>query len=259
MVDFTAAIRENSALLHELVSGTAMEAPVPSCPGWTVADLTWHIAEVQHSWASIVEDLLEDPESGPKLERPSDAALPGLLVSQSARLVSALSHRRDDEKCWSWHDRGHSVGWVRRRQAHEALIHRVDAQLAVGELPVVDPLLGADGVDEVLTYMIDIDDLPDWARYELDGTTARIDLGEAKSWSMTLGRFVGKSPNSGNTYDFPALQLVPALERPTAVLRGSGPDLDLWLWGRGPLDPIEVEGPPEVAATIRAAAADATQ
>ena len=45
------------------------------------------------------------------------------------------------------------MGFVRRRQAHEALIHRIDAELTAGRRTPVDPLLGADGVDEALRVM----------------------------------------------------------------------------------------------------------
>src|SRR6185312_10928831 len=36
-------------------------APVPSCPGWTAADLAWHLLEVQFFWATVVERRLQDP------------------------------------------------------------------------------------------------------------------------------------------------------------------------------------------------------
>ena len=74
-----------------------------------------------------------------------------------------------------------------------------------------------------------------------------------------MGRFKGTSPNSGNDYDFPALMLTDHLEEPSVVLRGAASALDLWLWGRGPLDQITVEGDAGVAANLRAAAADGTQ
>ncbi len=260
MPDFVASLERDSARIHELVSLAVPATPVPSCPEWTVADLTWHLAEVQHLWASVVEDLLPDIESYVRPARPDDGELPAMLRRQSARLLEALSSRGDDESCWSWHPLGRSVGWVRRRQAHEALIHRVDAELAVGAPSRVDPEMGADGVDEILTQMMDIDDLPDWARFEPEGSAAVIEVdGGRASWSMTLGRFVGESPVSGNSYDFPAIQVAPPVERPAATLRGSGADVDLWLWGRGPLEAIEVEGDRGVAAFIRAAAVEATQ
>lgn len=46
------------------------------------------------------------------------------------------------------------ASWI-RRQAHEAAIHRVDAELAAGRDPVrFDPDFAADGVDELLMMML---------------------------------------------------------------------------------------------------------
>ena len=39
-----------------------------------------------------------------------------------------------------------TVGYIRRRQAHEALIHRLDAELTAGAVTPLDPDLAADGV-----------------------------------------------------------------------------------------------------------------
>jgi uncharacterized protein (TIGR03083 family) len=259
MIDYLNSIRTESTRFGELVRSVNDGARIPSCPEWSVADLTWHLAEVQYFWAGIVAGLLESPKSLPDLERPTDAALPDLFDEQAARLVAALESRRPEDVCWSWHDAGHSVGWVLRRQAHEALIHRIDAELAAGTTFKVDAELAADGVDEVLTVMLDATDLPEWATFSPDGTTATIGIEDgAGSWSMALGRFSGTSPVSGNTYNNPALRLT-EVARPTTEIRGTAADLDLWLWGRGSLDTLSVEGDRDVARHLRAAAADGTQ
>ena len=43
--------------------------------------------------------------------------------------------------------------FIRRRQAHEALIHRIDAELTAGDRTPMDTDLSADGVDEALHFM----------------------------------------------------------------------------------------------------------
>ncbi len=260
MLDYLDAIRRESARFLELAHELPADSTVPSCPDWTGSDLVWHLTEVQHFWAGIVDGLLDDPDAVSPLDRPSDGALPALFAEESRRLVAALERRNEADGCWSWHDGGHSVGWVRRRQAHEALIHRIDAELAAGSAFTVDPELAADGVDEILRVMLDAAGLPEWTTRELDGATAVIEVdGGAASWAMALGRFHGTSPNTGNTYDDPALWLVESVGRPTATLRGSGTDIDLWLWGRGSADGIEVEGDPAVVDRIRIIAAEGTQ
>ncbi len=260
MNDYVEVVRRESARFAAVVADTELTNRVPSCPEWDVADLVWHLTEVQHFWASIVEDLLEDPKNVPPFERPAPDLLLQAFAKQSARLGKALEARQPADPCWSWHDDGHSVGWVRRRQAHEALIHRVDAELAVGISPVVDPDLAADGIEEIFRYSLDLNDLPGWATYEPDGTTATVALSDGTaSWSMNFGRFLGSSPVSGNEYDLPALKLASVEGLPDATIRGKPVDLDLWLWGRGPRDPLSIEGDRTIAEKLRQTAADSTK
>lgn len=259
MIEFVDVVERESARFGEIGAGAHLDIAVPSCPGWDLADLTWHLAEVQYFWASIVEELLVDPGAVPELARPAAADLAGLSRDQATRLVDALRAGDPDAECWSWHADGHSVGWVRRRQAHEALIHRVDAELAVGELSPIDPELAADGVDEILNVMLDASDLPAWASFEPTGRTAAVETTDGRSWAMELGWFRGTSPNTGTAYDDAALRLDRRVGNPDVVLRGDASDLDLWLWGRGSLDPIQTHGDAAIAAMIRQAAAAGTQ
>jgi uncharacterized protein (TIGR03083 family) len=260
MIDYLETIRTESARFLERIIRLPMTEPVPSCPGWSISDLAWHLTEVQHFWASIVDGGLSDPGEVPDLERPADADLPALFAEKSALLVTALERREPETPCWTWHDDGNDVGWVRRRQAHEVLIHRVDAELAGGEPSPIDPALATDGVDEVLRVMLDAADLPEWATYESDGATAVIEVDAGPvSWAVELGRMRGTSPNTGNVYDDPVVRLRSGVDTPTAVLRGPAAALDLWLWGRGPLDAVTVSGDGAVVERIRQAAVAGTQ
>ena len=259
MIDYHAAIRSESARFAALVGDTEIATPVPSCPGWSVADLTWHLLEVQYFWASIVADLLEAPDTVAELSRQADTDLPAQFDAQTNRLLDALQSHDITDKCWSWHTEGHSVGWVLRRQAHEALIHRIDAELAHGSAFAVDTELATDGVDEVLNVMVDASDIPDWSSFTPDGSTAAIVADEGRSWTVRTGHFRGTSPQTGNTYDDPALLIASDIEHPTTVVRGSSVDLDLWLWGRGSSGALRIEGDANVAAMIRSAAIAGTQ
>lgn len=260
MIDYVDAIRENSRRFLELIDSVPPDAAVPSCPGWTVADLTWHLTEVQHTWGHIVAGLITDRTAVPDLHRPDAESLVDLFRDTSAALVNALVRRDPADACWSWHEAGRSVGWVQRRQAHEALIHRVDAELAAGSnLMELDPVLAADGVDEVLSLFLDASDLPEWAAFVTTGETVAINLADPPTtWHLELGRFSGTSPNSGTTYDEEAVRLVPARAVETTV-RGTAEDVDRWLWGRGSLDALSISGDPAGAALVRSAAAHATQ
>ncbi|HSG79824.1 MAG TPA: maleylpyruvate isomerase family mycothiol-dependent enzyme [Acidimicrobiia bacterium] len=257
-VDYLQVIREESGRFAEAASAASPDDRVPSCPDWSVADLVWHLAEVQYFWASILESLLDDPSGVLDLERPGTDHLTAVFREQHDRLVAALEMRGDDEPCWSWaSDR--SVGFVRRRQAHEAAIHRVDAELAAG-LPVtpLDPALAEDGIQELFDHMVG-GAPPDWATVTPEGTFVVLESDSGRVWAGEFARFVGTSPRSGKAYDMDDVQLRTGYPPGTTVIRGSADVLDRWLWGRADLGELTVGGDPAVARRLRACMADSTR
>ena len=58
--DPLAEIAEHSAGLARAAEHN-LDAPVEHCPGWTVADLVWHLTEVHWFWAKIVAELPSEP------------------------------------------------------------------------------------------------------------------------------------------------------------------------------------------------------
>ncbi len=258
MIDYDATTSVESIRLRE-VAESELTMPVPSCPGWTIADLLWHMAEVQHFWASMLSDDIPDPSGYRRPDRPDDSELPALFGRQTEDLVAALAGRGSDEPCWSWYEKGRNVGWVRRRQAHEALIHRLDVELALGIEPAVGHDIGVDGVDEILTTMLDSNDLTAGLDFDSDGPTVRLDAA-TWFWTAAVGRVTGASPR-GEPVDAPGLRLVDGASHTPAdtVVSGAGGDLDRWLWGRGSLDALTVDGDASGAERIRAVAVDRTQ
>ena len=258
---YVAAVREQSERFLEAVALAAPEVEVPSCPGWSVADLVWHLAEVQHFWARVVAGEPGDDVAAP--ERPEDPlALRRLGATSGTELLAALAAASPATPCWSWHADGGTVGWVARRQAHEALVHRVDAELSAG-LEVRPPSveLAADGVDEVLTVFVH--GVPPWGVFTPDGVTVRLECTNApRAWLLRLGRFTGVGPESGTHHDLDAADVTSlgVDERPPAdlVVAARAWDLDRWLWGRGPAE-VVVTGPAGLEARLRALLVDATQ
>lgn len=59
-----------------------------------MADLAWHLAEVQCFWAAIVSGPHEEPADVEDLPRPAGRDVLGLLEQQSRALVEALSTAR---------------------------------------------------------------------------------------------------------------------------------------------------------------------
>ena len=147
-----------SARFRSVLAGAPTAARVPSCPDWDADDLLWHLAGVQWFWGEIAERRLTDPDEveamdAAREERPSDRD--GLLAffdRSSERLRRVLGELPPETPLWMWSD-DKTAGYIRRRQAHEALIHRLDAELTVDERTPLDCRLAADGVDEVLRVM----------------------------------------------------------------------------------------------------------
>lgn len=258
MIDYDRHLRADSQRFRQVMGGLDPDVAIPSCPEWDAAELLWHLAEVQMFWGLIVEHRLTDPERTEEMQaaRPvSYRELLELYDRESSRLVEALESAPDEATVWTWSD-DESVAFVRRRQAHEALIHRVDAELAAGLESVVDAELAADGIDEVLSAFVG--GIPGWASFEPDGTTVRLDATDARRvWHLALGRMTGTSPNTGTAYDLAALVVVDDPAAPDALIAGSAVDLDLWLWGRGPL--TAVTGDDSLAERLRGMIAESAQ
>ena len=243
-LDFLGAIRRESSRFTECLTRVSPTAPVSSCPGWTAADLLWHLTEVQLFWGAIVRERLDDPEAAEatKPPRPADyETLQALARRATADLLDTLASTPAPTKLWTWAT-DHTAGFVLRRQAHEALIHRLDAELTLGEVTSFDPALAADGVDEALRVMYGT--APEWGNLRPDGPPGRLlatDVGMA--WQVGLGRFNGTSPDTGNVYDEDMLTMPSTTDIPAEfTLEGTAADLDRWLWGRSDLSAIHTSG-----------------
>src|SRR6266571_1587171 len=249
--DYLGHLARESALFGHAVDGAAPDARVPSCPDWNADDLLWHLAEVQWFWGTIVREGVDAEGAGARAPaRPRNrAALMQFYLSASGDLGTALASAAPDAAAWTWSD-DKTVGFIRRRQAHEALIHRVDAELTGGRRRShMDPALSADGADEALRIMYG-GDVPEWGRFAADDSrTLRIqatDTGDP--WLVTLGQFSGTDPGDQKSYDRPGIT-VAAADPGTdaaATVRGTADDLDCWLWRRPPDTPLERTGDRDV-------------
>lgn len=160
----------------------------------------------------------------------------------SKDLQQALSATSPETSAWTWSDE-QTVGFICRRQAHEALIHRLDAELTAGDRTTMDAELSADGVDEALRFMYA--GAPPWGRFTPDPTqTVRVQSPDTgSSWLLTLGRFTG-TEDDGTVHDQPDLQVEESDtgQSAAATMTGAAADLDCWLWHRPPAGRIERAG-----------------
>ena len=247
--DYLRLLESESARFRSVLEATDPSARVPACPDWDAADLLWHLAEVQWFWGSIVLSRPEGPEHGfEEPERPEAYAdMLGAFDEQSQRLVRALRDADPADSAWTW-SQEHTVGFIYRRQAHEALIHRLDAEQTAGQVTALDPRLATDGVDEVLGVMIG--GCPPWGEFTPDGNGVRVRIEDTGAEVLaTLGRFVGTDPRDGTAYDDDDIGVVAELPaEPAVTVSGTAGDLDAWLWRRGPADRVTIEGDGDIAA-----------
>jgi uncharacterized protein (TIGR03083 family) len=260
-LDYLGHLARESALFGHALDGAAADAPVPTCPDWDADDLLWHLAEVQWFWGTIVREGVDAAGAGALAPaRPPDrAALMRFYLSASADLGAALAAAPPETPAWTW-AADKSVGFIRRRQAHEALIHRVDAELTAGQRrSLMDPALSADGVDEALRIMYG-GDLPEWGKFAADAAgTVRIQAADTgDSWLVTLGQFSGTDPDDQKAYDQPGILATPADQGTdaAATIRGTADDLDCWLWHRPTDTPLERSGDRSVLASLDALIAE---
>lgn len=127
-----------------------LAAPVPACPGWTLADLGEHTRWV-HAWAAHA--VAAGTPDGDTVAVGSDrASLVAGYRTAASTLLDVLRRTSPDEQVWTFGPETMSSFW-RRRQTHEVTMHLYDALASQGRRDewTISPDLAWDGVDEVAT------------------------------------------------------------------------------------------------------------
>src|SRR5680860_541250 len=244
-LDYLDHLARESARFGEAMREAPSHVPVRSCPDWNADDLLWHLGEVQWFWGTIVREKVTGPQAEElKPSRPAGRdALFNFYERASHDLAEALTAATPEAHAWTWSE-DQTVAFIRRRQAHEALIHRIDAELTAGNRTPMDAHLSADGVDEALRIMYG--GAPPWGTFTPDtGKTLRLQATDTReSWLVTLGRFTGTDPDDDTSYDEPDIRTADtdSREQTVAAIGGRAADLDCWLWHRPTVEPIERSG-----------------
>ncbi|MCK2241186.1 MULTISPECIES: maleylpyruvate isomerase family mycothiol-dependent enzyme [unclassified Crossiella] len=226
------ALRVAVGEFRAAVTTAPPDAPVPTCPGWTVDQLTAHVGQV----FTLVADWIRTGRRRAPTPVPA-ASLDHFTVSAET-LLDLLDPRQAARPCATWCPWDHTLGFWIRRMAHEAVIHRADAESALGAISPVPAELAADGVHELLTLWLGTRQPPrvtgeHVVRLEVPGRT----------WTIGLNPWVIDYHEGAE---------------PDVVLRGPASALDLWLWGRGDAAELTVEGDRSAVAALRAAVAAVT-
>ena len=148
-------ITTQTDLLRATIAGADMTVPVPSCPGWNVGQLVRHLGGA-HRW--VAETVRTPASTAPPQEEVREldgythedpAVLGPWLAEGAALLTDALREAEPDVRLWvpvpslppypTFHA---------RRMAHETVVHRADATLALGAGFTVGQRVAVDTLEE---------------------------------------------------------------------------------------------------------------
>ena len=219
------------------VLGTVPAAtPVPTCPGWDASDLLWHLTEVHYFWAGVLANGVTTEDGADTIHaaiprRPT--SIPEILSLRELathELVGMLALLSDDEPRWSWWPPDQTVGFTRRMQTAEVVMHRIDAELtARAEVSPIAP----DVAVGIVTHAVDVmwGWQPDETQFEALGVVEFV-AHEGEHWLVDVGRF-GAQPAALRAVD----------GHPSVTVRGTAEELARWAWGRRGRAHVEGVGP----------------
>lgn len=224
-VDHRAAVAAETARFVAALKDADLTAAVPSCPGWTLADLVKHTGSVQRWFSGLLHARIQEPPRQRDVdlrlpERQED--YPDWLADSATVAAQAFAATDPDLPMWAWGVDQHARFWA-RRMLFETLLHRVDAELALGRRATVDRALAVDGIDEFLVNLpFAASFAPDVAKLRGPEQTIRFDATDGEgSWLVRLRPDgFGLDANAG------------AAEAADATVHGIAADLLLLVYGR---------------------------
>jgi uncharacterized protein (TIGR03083 family) len=200
---------------------------VPSCPGWHVADLVWHVGIVHMFWQMVARGALTGPDAWSEPDRPTNSDLLAWFRHGVDLTATSLEGLDPDKPAWTWGHR-QNVGFVRRRVAQETAVHCWDVVDAIGANEPIEQAVALDGVDEFL------DEVLPGLSPDLGGPAQTICLrahdtrGEWSEWTVRAGE--------GSSH------LTRACRQADATVTATASELLLLLWGRRSPDQVQVDG-----------------
>ncbi len=248
-----AHLRTDAVRFLEIVADHGFDHPVPSCPGWNLGDLAWHLGGVWNRWGRIVSEgitTLEGVQAIEQPRRPADDLLLDWVTAAHTAVFSALARVSDDTEVWTWTGSNQPEIWVERRMTQETAVHRWDASNAVGipyDIPVA---VAADGIDEFLTWFA--------ARRVSEGAVPVDGSVHLHCTDTDADVFDGSDDRSAvhgewlvERLDASGIAFTREHAKGDAAVRGRANDLLLWLWRRD-AGPVEILGDTAVAERFRA-------
>lgn len=240
-----AALRVDSAALAE-AARLGLDAPVPSCPGWSVADLVQHTGRVHRSATRRVRDLETERHPASDIPLPAHPELVAWFEDGAEALGQVLEAAQPDASVWNWSVGPNLASFWWRRMAQETAVHRWDAESAHARQQPIAADVAVDGVDEFLDVFLPTD-FAETPPADLGGTVRLQCTDRPASWLVTV---------SGGVLLARRDQQPTAADRPLATVSAAASDLLLLLWRRvEPSAPgLETTGDAELLARFAALA-----
>ena len=233
-MDYLVAIERDAVALLD-AARSQPSAPVLTCPGWDMTALVGHTGGA-HRWA--INAVLQDEPGRPDFELPPDEGVFEWFEEGVQELIAVLRSADPAKSVWTFDRNDRTPTFWARRQAHETAVHRADAEVSVGRaITPADAALAVDGINEALTVFV-----PMVAKRGADvpSTGQSVHLHATDAEGEWLIAFDGvPTVTTGHA-------------KGDAAVRGTASDLYFWLWGRSPLDRLEVFGDAEAVARLRA-------
>lgn len=126
-----------------------LSVPVEHCGEWTLRDLAEHLGS-SNLWAAAA--VTEQQAKHETTSAPRDPEEFLWWFEESSTILLKALRTDPDTSAWTFHP-PHTVAFWQRRRALETLIHRWDAENALGTCRPFDPVLAGEGVAEVLDTM----------------------------------------------------------------------------------------------------------
>jgi Mycothiol maleylpyruvate isomerase N-terminal domain len=99
--------------LRDAAAAVELTVPVPTCPGWTMGDLVFHVAEVYLHKVTVMRSG-EWPTQWPPPGAEQEAEL-ALLGRGYGELIAELTARQPSDATPTWYDPDQTVAfWIRR-------------------------------------------------------------------------------------------------------------------------------------------------
>ncbi len=179
------ALQAQTGRLAHDVGVTDPDAPVPTCPGWTVTDLVAHVGQTQRWVAEMVERRIVDLTQLPTemATVPTDPSeWPSWLRDGAVRAVEACSDEALEAPVFNAAADGRTGGqfWL-SSLLNEAVVHGADAAYAAGTNFYLDADVAVDLISNHLTMLTS----PTWAARRAKSARALRGAGETLLWRAT--------------------------------------------------------------------------